>query len=744
MQYILVRSKNILNSEDLSRIKSVFEKYNSIFTDSKIYEWLSNDKKSFFIAINPTIYLYDKFKTFHVDENNNLFFIQGWLKKEEEDTLLDITDFDMDFTTMDGYFNMGIIGDDGVGEITSSKVSPTIFYAKSDEMFAISNRVFMLSGLFSYTDVNKKFAATHIQYQNYTLTFDTILENIYSIPYGSTVTISDDLYIETEHDYLYDKRLEELYASNKELYWDECFSKLESQAKSFFKLVGSDKLKCAITGGKDSRILLALYSKYVESAFTWGPVFSPEVIVGEMICNTLGIKHVIDGNKSFNDEFINLMEAMPYHIFEREFEISPWDFGGRRTANVDQLTLDGLQYVKVNPFRMDGKDEVKEFILSKLENSAITDHYNDLIIEETSKYTDEYMDVVDNYSKFAITKMTLSRGRWAAKGHESNFSNSFIICPLLSNVALTYAFNIPKERIYLEEFHYEMIKRANEDLLDIPLFGGHFNLNPIPHIENKIPGKLNYKNVFLLEYYDYIMEYINENFELISDVVKKEFIDELTKEKLFDNSKLSQILYNILQYLVLLKTEDYTQLVEDLDLGWKIDTVEDNPEEEDLNYLTLKAFIEYNKDLVELKKQFNTTSEMEKYNTCRIDIKNKGKVDNTVEIVEISDSSARHSYPKWSKDEFGEGLMINSQKNSLDMKLKCIGRGDLNIFLRSKDVRTKNRNKIPIYLKYKSLKINDEIIFDEERLVWHDDFYHHSLPVKNNEVVSISIEWGPF
>ena len=742
MQYLLVRSKNILNPKELSRIKSVFKKNNAVLTDSRTYEWLSTDKKSFFIAINPTIYLYDKFKTFQIDENNNLYFIQGWLKKEEEDNLLDIIDFDMDFTTMDGYFNMGIIGDDGVGEIVSSKVSPSIFYAKSEDMFAISNRIFVLSGLFSYTEINKKYAAAQIEYQNYTLTFDTIIENVFAVPFGSTVSVSDDVYIEKEHDFLYDKRLEELYFSDKELYWDECFLKLVSQAKAFYDLVGSDMLKCAITGGKDSRILLALYSKHIESAFTWGPVFSPEVIVGEMICNTLGIKHVID-DKSFTEDYINLMEQMPFHIFEREFEISPWDFGGHRLENVDQLTLDGLQYVKVNPFRMEDKDKIKKFILSKLENSAITDHYNDLIIEENSAYTNEYLDYIKTPSKFAIIKMTLGRGRWAAKGHESNFGNSFIICPLLSNVALTYAYNIPKERIFLEEFHYEMIKRANEDLLDIPLFGSHFNLNPIPHIENKIPGKLNYKNVYLLEYYDYLIEYLNENYSLISDVVKKEFIEGLTKDKLFDNSKLSQVVYNILQYLVLAKTEDYATLVEDLDLGWKID-VEDEPEEEDSNYLALKAFIEYNKDIVELKKQFGASSEMDKYTTCRLDFKNKGEKDNTLEIVEISDSSAKSSYPKWFKDKFGTGLMIYSQQKSLDIKLKCIGDGVFNLYLRSKDVRTKKRNKIPIYLKYNELKINDEVIFDEETLVWHDDFYHYSVPVKNGETLSISIDWGPF
>lgn len=742
MQFLLIRSKKCLNSEIVSKIKLCFKRNHSIFTDSKMYEWFSTDKKSFFICIFPDLYIYEKFKTFYIDESNNLYFIHGWLKKAEEDNLLNISDFDDDFSSIDGYFNMGIIGDDGICEIKTSKVSPAIFYAKSDEFLAISNRIFMLSDFFSYKKINKKHVATHIQYQEYTISFDTIFENIFVIPFGSNISISDDLYIERDYDYLYDKRLEELYVSDKDLYWDECFLKLKSQAKAFFNLVGSDKLKCSITGGKDSRLLLSIYCDYVDSAFTFGPVFSPEVIVGEMICNTLNLNHVID-NTLFTNKYPNLMRIMPYHIFEREFEICPWDFGGRRRNNVHEVLIGGHEFVKVRPFQFDDKEEIKNHILEGFNNNfAINDNYNDLIREDASEYVDEFLNEFHHPSKFAIIKRTLERGRWVAKGHESDFINSFIIFPLLSNVVLTYAYNIPKERIYLEEFHYEILKRANSDLLDIPLFGTHFDLNQVPPVENKIPGKLNYKNAYLLEYYDYIMEYITENFSLISDIVKKEFIEGLTKDKLFNNQKVSSVIYNILQYLVLLKTDDSANLTDELDFDWKID-VENKINDESLDFLTLKAFVEYNKDIVNFKKQLNISA-MEKYNTCRIDFKNKGFEDNNVEIIEISDSSARYNYPSWFKDEFGEGLKIESNRHVLNIDIKCIGDGELNISLKSLDIRNDSGEKIPIYINYNKFCINDEIIFDKQKLVWHDDSYNFKLNVRDNDIIRLNVEWEPF
>ena len=89
-----------------------------------------------------------------------------------------------------------------------------------------------------------------------------------------------------------------------------------------------------------------------------------------------------------------------------------------------------------------------------------------------------------------------------------------------------------------------------------------------------------------------------------------------------------------------------------------------------------------------------------KYNTARIDLKNFGSEDNSVEIIFNSDSKSQSQFPNWFKTEQGDGLVISSDKNSLDLKIKCIEDGELKIWLRGLDIRDKDNKRIPIYINY--------------------------------------------
>ena len=81
-------------------------------------------------------------------------------------------------------------------------------------------------------------------------------------------------------------------------------------------------------------------------------------------------------------------------------------------------------------------------------------------------------------------------------------------------------------------------------------------------------------------------------------------------------------------------------------------------------------------------------------------MKNFGSEDNSVEIIFNSDSKSQSQFPNWFKTEQGDGLVISSDKNSLDLKIKCIEDGELKIWLRGLDVRDKDNKRIPIYINY--------------------------------------------
>lgn len=132
------------------------------------------------------------------------------------------------------------------------------------------------------------------------------------------------------------------------------------------------------------------------------------------------------------------------------------------------------------------------------------------------------------------------------------------------------------------------------------------------------------------------------------------------------------------------------------------------------------------------------------YATARIDMVNKGNQDNNLEVLEVSDNFVDVDYPEWLKKEDGSGLIAVSQKGTLDLKVKCINDGELNIYLKSRDVKDGNRIRFPIYIDYTKCTINGEDILTENTLATHSKPYLINRDVKDSEILDIHLEWKPF
>lgn len=133
---------------------------------------------------------------------------------------------------------------------------------------------------------------------------------------------------------------------------------------------------------------------------------------------------------------------------------------------------------------------------------------------------------------------------------------------------------------------------------------------------------------------------------------------------------------------------------------------------------------------------------LSKYRTARIDFKNKGITTNKIEIIENSDKNAKVTNFNYSIDEMGIGTQIQSEKGSINLKMKCINDGILDIRLRGVGFKLKGE-RIPIYIKYTNFKINNKKILQEPITVWHDKPFYYKKNVKNMEIVDIYIEWKP-
>lgn len=143
--------------------------------------------------------------------------------------------------------------------------------------------------------------------------------------------------------------------------------------------------------------------------------------------------------------------------------------------------------------------------------------------------------------------------------------------------------------------------------------------------------------------------------------------------------------------------------------------------------------------------QFDKTisDKLKKYNTSRIDFKFEG--DNTsLKILNI-DGFPEINEPSWLNNESGAGLIVMNENNSMNIKLKCAGEGNLIIKLRSMDIKNNNGKRIPIYLNYNKFLINDdELIFNEDIIVWHDDPFTYERKINGDEIINIFISYAPY
>lgn len=161
---------------------------------------------------------------------------------------------------------------------------------------------------------------------------------------------------------------------------------------------------------------------------------------------------------------------------------------------------------------------------------------------------------------------------------------------------------------------------------------------------------------------------------------------------------------------------------------------------DDLNKINFETRI-----LLKNIKNTNTNSfdSLNFYKRGRIDVKNFGSKYNKLEIIENEEINSI-DFPNWLKTDEGEGFLVQSEKGVIDLKFKCINDGFLKIYLRGPDIRDKNNFRFPVYIDFTNFKVNDELIFKDNKLVWFDDPYLFKKEVKDLEIIDIHVEWLPF
>ena len=144
-----------------------------------------------------------------------------------------------------------------------------------------------------------------------------------------------------------------------------------------------------------------------------------------------------------------------------------------------------------------------------------------------------------------------------------------------------------------------------------------------------------------------------------------------------------------------------------------------------------------------------TIKSLSKRDTARIDVKFVSRASyGDFQILSASDNKAEILKPKWFQRN-GIGYMIQSYAGKLEFVAKATTDGQITFNLRGKEIRTsedwKNgiARRIPYWVDYTKLIVNERTILDSRTPAWCDEPYRYSLNVKANEEITVKIEWMP-
>lgn len=366
-----------------------------------------------------------------------------------------------------------------------------LFYGETQDFYVISNRAtvisFLLNGRVKYNLSSFcGYINTHGLSSHFTFT-DTPFEGVKTIPPGSELIISPSRIKLNDYDH------------QSEVSSNAIFDDLAQALIDHFSLI--KKFNCNIniniTGGKDSRLLLAVATHLGLDiqGFTFGAPDTNDVNIGQRICQALDVPHtnksltpangerIIDINKFINETLfmsegmingiLNLKPTYPKSI--KGVTLRGWgSWTLKKDESMRNLTLESVLEKKLMPslpyLCKENAEAYKNRLFSWVMNERIANHcefIDRLYLEHLSRWE---ASIIASF-KFMGEKIS--------------------IAPYLDNKFAHLSMSIPQQLMVECHYpHFELIRRFNDRLLQFPLGNDPWKLPPGTHMPKQIDMKL--------------------------------------------------------------------------------------------------------------------------------------------------------------------------------------------------------------------------------------------------------------
>lgn len=379
------------------------------------------------------------------------------------------------------YFYIEICGNNEVNIFKTKINTSPIYYYENDDIIVISSSPLITSSLVDKRKLSTDFIRTILTY-SVCFNNSSIFEMVRKLMPNEEIAIKNDkLQIRNcGLDFLYDYNLQSLYINNRKEYWDECFDLLPMYTGILNLFDGN--IKFPLSGGKDSRLLLALIlnseaKNKVTEIYTNGPDFSPEVLSARNIALHYKLKYTnIDNSSSISHDIYNGIFSKIYnHFFLTYAELSPMDLMFKYNIS-NNIYLSGqesgLRNIAGRNFFKD-KNELTSWMFRHLANG---DMLNSLDIELVKRNKLEIQEFIDkciiesiDINQIPTLHRVMYRGsRWVST--LGKVLNTMQFSPFLffNDVVVKYTYNAGSSSRTYEEFHYEMLKRSSSAMIELP------------------------------------------------------------------------------------------------------------------------------------------------------------------------------------------------------------------------------------------------------------------------------------
>ena len=121
---------------------------------------------------------------------------------------------------------------------------------------------------------------------------------------------------------------------------------------------------------------------------------------------------------------------------------------------------------------------------------------------------------------------------------------------------------------------------------------------------------------------------------------------------------------------------------------------------------------------------------------ARIDIKNVGTEKNA---IAIEARNCTITAPSWFCDAQGKGQVLTSVAGKKGIKIFISGGGNLTLNFMGPDIRFEGK-RFPVWLDYKSIKIDGKEILSSPIAVWHNKPWRYEMPVRDEQEVWVEYE----